>query len=77
VLDASAVDTRRLPAPLPRAWQWLDASAFHSHGDLLEEVFGLDPPPEKRSVLSMCHDADTRRRWKIDLRRYQPDLCTG
>ena len=27
--------------------QWLDASAFHSHGDLMEKVFGLEPPPDK------------------------------
>lgn len=27
-------------APLPRAWQWLDGSAFSSHGDLMAEVFG-------------------------------------
>jgi fumarylacetoacetate (FAA) hydrolase len=30
-------------APLPRAWQWLDGSAFASHGDLMEKVFGIDP----------------------------------
>ncbi|UJW87469.1 fumarylacetoacetate hydrolase family protein [Devosia sp. SL43] len=28
-------------APLPRAWQWLDGSAFESHGDLMDTVFGL------------------------------------
>jgi len=52
-----AFDTHRLAAPLPRAWQWLDASAFHSHGDLLETVFGLDPPAEKRSVPLMYQGA--------------------
>ncbi|MCP8891048.1 fumarylacetoacetate hydrolase family protein [Sphingomonas faeni] len=54
---AIALEPRRLAAPLPRAWQWLDASAFHSHGDLLEKVFGLDPPPEKRSVPLMYQGA--------------------
>jgi 2-keto-4-pentenoate hydratase/2-oxohepta-3-ene-1,7-dioic acid hydratase in catechol pathway len=29
-------------APLPRAWQWLDGSAFQSHGDLMATVFGLE-----------------------------------
>jgi fumarylacetoacetate (FAA) hydrolase len=29
-------------APLPRAWQWLDGSAFESHGDLMDAVFGFD-----------------------------------
>ena len=28
-------------APLPRAWQWLDGSAFESHGDLMDAVFGM------------------------------------
>ena len=55
--DAIALDTTSLAAPLPRAWQWLDASAFHSHGDLLEKVFGLEPPPEKRTVPLMYQGA--------------------
>ena len=29
-------------APLPRAWQWLDGSAFQAHGDLMSTVFRLD-----------------------------------
>lgn len=32
-------DPSRALAPLPRAWQWLDGSAFQSHGDLMSEVF--------------------------------------
>lgn len=32
-------------APLPRAWQWLDGSAYQSHGDLMSTVFGLDKLP--------------------------------
>lgn len=57
VAGAATFDTLSLAAPLPRAWQWLDASAFHSHGDLLETVFGIDPPPEKRSVPLMYQGA--------------------
>lgn len=30
-------------APLPRAWQWLDASAFASHGALMDQVIGVVP----------------------------------
>jgi fumarylacetoacetate (FAA) hydrolase len=37
------LDTSALAAPLPRAPQWLDASAFHSHGDLMDKVFGMAP----------------------------------
>lgn len=29
-------------APLPRAWQWLDGSAFDSHGELMDAVFGFE-----------------------------------
>jgi fumarylacetoacetate (FAA) hydrolase len=32
-----------LAPPLPRTWQWLDASAFHSHGDLMERAFKHAP----------------------------------
>jgi len=30
-------------APLPRAWQWLDGSAFDNHGDLMQQAFGHAP----------------------------------
>ncbi|MCO6187911.1 fumarylacetoacetate hydrolase family protein [Rhizobium sp. L1K21] len=30
-------------APLPRAWQWLDGSAYDSHGELMQKVFNLPP----------------------------------
>lgn len=30
-------------APLPRAWQWLDGSAYDTHGDLMQRAFNLDP----------------------------------
>jgi fumarylacetoacetate (FAA) hydrolase len=29
-------------APMPRAWQWLDGSAFESHSDLMDKVFGME-----------------------------------
>lgn len=54
---AKALDMSCAAAPLPRAWQWLDASAFHSHGDLLEKVFGIETPPEKLSVPLMYQGA--------------------
>jgi len=37
------LDPSALTAPLPRAWQWLDGSAFSTHGDLMQVAFGLDP----------------------------------
>ena len=41
----------RALAPLPRAWQWLDASAFESHGELMTKVFDLDPLPRDRPLM--------------------------
>ena len=40
-----------LAAPLPRAWQWLDGSAFRSHGELMETLFGTEPPPPDRPLM--------------------------
>lgn len=38
-------------APLPRAWQWLDGSAYRSHGELMERLFGTAPPPAGRPLM--------------------------
>ena len=32
-----------LAAPLPRAWQWLDGSAFPSHAELMQKAFNRPP----------------------------------
>jgi len=40
-----------LAAPLPRAWQWLDGSAFRSHGELMETLFGTEPPSPGRPLM--------------------------
>ncbi len=40
-----------LSAPLPRAWQWLDGSAFHSHGELASRVYGINPPSRVRPLM--------------------------
>ena len=42
IKGASASEVNWL-SPLPRAWQWLDGSAFDSHGTLMQKAFGLDP----------------------------------
>jgi len=36
-------DPAALAAPLPRAPQWLDGSAFLNHGRLMDQAFGMDP----------------------------------
>ncbi len=37
------LDLRALAAPLPRAWQWLDASVYPSHGALMDKALGITP----------------------------------
>lgn len=34
----------RLIAPMPRAWQWRDGSAYPAHGALMDEVIGVTKP---------------------------------
>lgn len=42
------VDTAHLAAPLPRAYQWLDGSAYLSHVELVRKARGATMPPEFR-----------------------------
>ena len=37
------LDPAQLMAPLPRSWQWLDGSAFASHGELMDKALGIEP----------------------------------
>jgi len=37
------LDRAGLLAPLPRTWQWLDGSAFPTHGELMQQAFRLPP----------------------------------
>ena len=43
--DGEAVKPAEFLAPLPRAWQWLDGSAFVTHGELMEQAYDLAPIP--------------------------------
>ena len=40
-----------LAAPLPRAWQWLDGSAFDSHGQLMAKLFGIEAMHSRRPLM--------------------------
>lgn len=48
--EAFAFDPRAAMAPLPRAYQWCDGSAFLSHGRLMERAFRIDPPPDRDTI---------------------------
>lgn len=50
VTDAFAFDPRAAMAPLPRAYQWCDGSAFRNHGRLMERAFQLEAPPDADSI---------------------------
>ena len=41
--EGDSTEDLNFAAPLPRAWQWLDGSAFPSHGKLMQEAFKLPP----------------------------------
>ena len=49
--DGEALDESRLLAPLPRAWQWLDGSAFPQHGELMQKAFNLPPIESDRPLM--------------------------
>ena len=46
---AFALEPNDLGSPLPRTWQWLDASAFHTHGELMARAFGQPPTDAGRA----------------------------
>jgi fumarylacetoacetate (FAA) hydrolase len=49
--DGEPLDASRLRAPLPRAWQWLDGSAYASHGELMDRVIGVEPVKRDRPLM--------------------------
>jgi fumarylacetoacetate (FAA) hydrolase len=44
-------------APLPRTWQWCDASAFLNHGRLMERAFNTEPIPDFETIPVMYQGA--------------------
>lgn len=42
--SGSVLDCQKLCAPLPRAYEWVDASAFISHVLLVRKARGSEPP---------------------------------
>jgi fumarylacetoacetate (FAA) hydrolase len=40
--EGEPIDPLSLAAPLPRTWQWLDASAFSTHAELMQVAFGTE-----------------------------------
>ena len=44
-LDGLPVDFAKLAAPLPRAYEWVDGSAYLNHVRLVRKARGAEPPP--------------------------------
>jgi len=65
---AFELDTTLLMAPLPRAYQWADASAFLNHIELVRKAFGQDMPPNyKRDPLMYQGGSDAMLGARDDL----------
>ena len=48
--EAFAFDAKAVAAPLPRAYQWCDGSAFLNHGRLMERAFNTPPMPDFETI---------------------------
>ena len=49
--EGESTDDVDFAAPLPRSWQWLDGSAFTTHGDLMAIAFNHDPLGNERPLM--------------------------
>jgi fumarylacetoacetate (FAA) hydrolase len=49
--EGETLNHRALAAPLPRAWQWLDGSAFDAHGRLMTMLFGIQAKQSDRPLM--------------------------
>lgn len=49
--EGDPLDPALLRAPLPRSWQWLDGSAFGTHGELMQIAFHLPPIESDRPLM--------------------------
>lgn len=54
---ARPFDPTRCMAPLPRSFQWCDASAFLNHGHLMERAFNTAPIPDFDTIPVMYQGA--------------------
>ncbi|HXH16627.1 MAG TPA: fumarylacetoacetate hydrolase family protein [Sphingomonas sp.] len=49
--EGEPLNPAALLAPLPRAWQWLDGSAFPTHGELMQRAFDSPPHHSDRPLM--------------------------
>lgn len=58
VQDAFDFDQRAAAAPFPRAYQFIDASAFLNHGNIMEEAYKLTVKKDKAIPVLIQRQAD-------------------
>ena len=58
VRDAFAFEPRAVAAPLPRAYQFIDASAFLNHGDIMEAAYKLTVKKDRAVPILIQRQAD-------------------
>ena len=49
--EGEPLEVASLAAPMPRSWQWLDGSAFDTHGELMQIAFEQDPLHHERPLM--------------------------
>jgi fumarylacetoacetate (FAA) hydrolase len=55
--DCIDFHSQQMMAPLPRAYQWCDASAFLNHGELVQQAFSLPPQDDFDTIPLMYQGA--------------------
>ncbi len=61
IAEAFAFDARLAMAPLPRAYQFIDASAFLNHGNIMEQAFKLTVEKQPGVPILIQRQADDFR----------------
>ncbi len=61
IAEAFAFDARLAMAPLPRAYQFIDASAFLNHGNIMEQAFNLTVEKQPGVPILIQRQADDFR----------------
>lgn len=81
--DAQAFNPADCHAPLPRAYQWLDGSAYMNHVELVRKARGAELPPSmytdpivyqggSDSFVGPCDDIVAAEDWGVD---FEAEVC--
>jgi fumarylacetoacetate (FAA) hydrolase len=68
-------DPKKAAAPLPRCYQFVDASAFNNHGDIIEKAYNLDVEKDDRNPILIQRQSDDFRGPHDDYFLSENDQC--